>query len=148
MGTVAVRRGFAFGLAAGGAVLLGATGVVVQAYRSDVAGRSVPWGLALTLLAVLVAVRGACWWLRSRVAGVVVGAVWMLTTLVMSQSGPGGDVLLPDDLRSQVYLLGGLALAVAAVLVPLPWPDALPPPGALPAQDGLSAPQDRAAPGR
>ena len=50
----------------------------------------------------------------------VVGAAWAVTTVLLAQTGPGGDVLLPDDLRSQVYLLGGVAVAVGCVLVRLP----------------------------
>lgn len=115
-----VRQVLSWVLLAAGGVLLAASAVVVQAARSEVAGRLVPWGLAVALLAVAAAVRGACWWARRRAGGVVVGAAWAVTTVLLAQTGPGGDVLLPDDLRSQMYLLGGVAVAVGCVLVRLP----------------------------
>ena len=107
-------------LLAVGGVLLGAATVVVQAYRSEVAGRSLQWGLVVSLLAVGAAVRGACWWARRRSAGAVVGAGWVLATVVLARTGPGGDVLLPDGPGSFGYLLGGVALVIACLLVPLP----------------------------
>ncbi|MEO6822938.1 MAG: DUF6113 family protein [Candidatus Nanopelagicales bacterium] len=103
-----------------GGVALGTAGIVVQANRSILAGHDVPWGLALTLLALAAGVRGACWWARSRAAGVVVAAGWILATVVLAAENAAGDILLPDDLRSQVYLFGGIALAALSSVVPLP----------------------------
>lgn len=109
-----------------GGVALGAAGIVVQANRTIVAGHELSWGLALTLLALVAAVRGACWWARSRAAGIVVAIGWVLATLVLSTGNAAGDILLPNDLRSQVYLFGGVALAALAALLPLPARDAGP----------------------
>jgi hypothetical protein len=101
-------------------VALGAAGIAVHANRSIVAGHELPWGLVLTLLALAAGVRGAVWWARSRVAGFVVAAGWIVATLVLAQENAAGTILLPDDLRSQVYLFGGVALVALASLVPLP----------------------------
>jgi hypothetical protein len=103
-----------------GGVALGTAGIVVHANRSIVAGHELPWGLVLTLLALVAGVRGAVWWARSRVAGVIVAVGWLVATLVLAAENAAGTILLPDDLRSQVYLFGGVAVAALASLVPLP----------------------------
>lgn len=107
------------GLLVGG-LLLGATGALVQRSHAVIAGRPVPWGVVVVLVTLLAAVRGAAWWARRRAGGIVVAAGWLLATLLLARSGPGGDVLLPDDWRSHLYLLGGVVVALVAVLVPLP----------------------------
>lgn len=107
------------GLAVGG-LLLGATGAVVQAAHLRLGGVDVPWGLLLTLATVAVAVRGAVWSSRRRLGGVVVAAGWVLATLVLAQTGPGGDVLLPEGWHSQLYLVGGVLVAGVAAGWPLP----------------------------
>lgn len=106
-------------LVAGG-LLLGATGAVVQATTASVVGRELPWGLAASLVALGVAVRGAVWVRRRRLGGAVVAIAWAVATLVLSQTGPGGDVLLPDGWHSQLYLVGGVAVAAVAAGWPLP----------------------------
>jgi hypothetical protein len=125
-------RWIAIGVAAFvGGVALGTAGVVVQADRSSMLDRDLPWGLVLTLATVAIAVRGACWWARSRAAGAVVTIGWVVATLVLGTENAAGDILLPDDLRSKVYLVGGVALALLASAWPLPprSPAARPDPG-------------------
>ena len=107
------------GLVLGG-LLLGATGAVVQAATVTVAGRDLPWGLAATLATLAVVVRGAVWLRRSRLGGAVVAIAWVVATLMLAQSGPGGDVLLPEGWHSQVYLVGGVVVAAVAAGWPLP----------------------------
>lgn len=131
-----VLRALQWGALFVGGLLLGASGAVVQRSQVQIGGHALPWGLVAVLATVYVAVRGAVWWARRRVAGVVVAVGWLLVTVVLSRSGPGGDVLLPDDWHSHVYLLGGVVVALAAVLVPLPRQD---PPELLAAEDAAPA---------
>ncbi len=107
------------GLVVGG-LLLGVAGALVQATTVSIAGRDVPWGLVATLVTLGVAVRGAVWVRRRRLGGVVVAVGWVVATLVLAQTGPGGDVLLPEGWRSQVYLVGGVIVAALAAGWPLP----------------------------
>jgi hypothetical protein len=117
-----------------GGALLGATGITVQAVAPTVAGRTVPLGLVLTWLAIAAGVRGGCWAVRRRLGGAVVGAGWLLVTLLLATSGPGDDVLLAEGVRSQVYLLGGILVALGCALLPLPARDAAATPSDQPAQ--------------
>lgn len=119
-----------------GGLLLGATGGVIQRSQLHVGDHSLPWGLAVVLVTLFVSVRAAVWWARRRPGGVVVAVGWLVATVVLSSSGPGGDVLLPDDWRSHVYLLGGVVIALVAVLLPLPQPD---PPDAVVTEDPTPA---------
>lgn len=107
------------GLLVGG-VALGLVGTVFASARTIVRGATVPWGLVLVLVAVLACVRGGAWLLGSRRGGALVGLGWVLPTLAFATTNPGGDVLLPDELRTYVYLGGATLLVVLAVALPLP----------------------------
>ncbi len=115
-----VREAFGWLVLVVGTAVFAATAAVVQAGTVTVGGRAVPYGLAVVLVMLGVGVRAAVWWRRSALGGVVVGVVWLVVTFVLARSGPGGDVLLPDGWRAQVYLLGGVVLVLVTVLVPLP----------------------------
>jgi hypothetical protein len=107
------------GLLVGGLVL-GLIAVVVYAERRVVGDRSLPWGLALVIIAVPTCVRGAAWLVGSRRGAVVVALGWLLPTLTFSVQGPGGDVLLPAGWRTNWYLGAAGLLVLLAVLLPLP----------------------------
>lgn len=119
-----------------GGLALGASGALVQRSHVVIAGHVLPWGAVVVLVTLAAAVRGAVWWARRRPGGIVVAAGWLLVSLLLAQSGPGGDVLLPDDWRSQVYLLGGVVVALVAVVVPLPRRDPPAPTGEDSTDDG------------
>ena len=108
-------------------VLLGKTVLtVVVGFIVGVIGttmhRSVqPWGLVLGLLLVLTAAStarafgGLVTWV-----GFVVGLG--VTVLVLSQEGPGGDILMPSGPKiGLVWIVGSLVVAVAAMLLPRSW---------------------------
>jgi hypothetical protein len=101
-------------------LLLGASGAVVQAGTTRVGSVALPWGVVAVLGTLVVTVRGACWWLGSRLGGLVVAVGWLLASLVFAGNGPGGDLLLPDDWTSRGYLLGGAVLAMLTLLAGLP----------------------------
>lgn len=101
-------------------VVLGALGIVMQASRSLIGGHQVPWGLVVTLLVIAIVVRSASWYARTRSTGALVGVGWLLATIGLALTGPGGDILLPSITRSWVYLIGGLIVVLVAAMVPLP----------------------------
>jgi hypothetical protein len=103
-----------------GGVALGLVGTVLMAARTVTRGTTVPWGLVLVLVAVLACVRGAAWLLGSRRGAALVALGWVLPTLAFATTNPGGDVLLPDEPRTYVYLGGATLLVVLAVALPLP----------------------------
>jgi hypothetical protein len=107
------------GLLVGG-LALGLFGTVLAAARTTVRGTTVPWGVVLVLVTVLACVRGAAWLLGSRRGAALVGLGWVLPTLAFATTNPGGDVLLPDEPRTYVYLVGATVLVVLAVALPLP----------------------------
>jgi hypothetical protein len=106
-------------LAVGG-LLLGLVGAGLSAVRVTVAGVSIPWGLALTLVALGVGARSAAWLVGRRRAAVAVTVGWMVPTLAFAALSPGGDVLLPDLPRTYAYLLGGVLVSTLASTIPLP----------------------------
>jgi hypothetical protein len=106
-------------LVAGG-FLLGVVGAGLSAVRIEVAGLTVPWGLALVLTALGVGARSAAWLVGHRRGAIAVTLGWVLPTLAFAALTPGGDVLLPDLPRTYVYLLGGLLVAGLASVIPLP----------------------------
>lgn len=122
--SVSSARGSRRPLRSAGLVLgglgLGLLGPVLAASRSVVHGTTVPWGVVLVLVTVLACTRGAAWLVGSRRGAALVGIGWVVPTLVLATTNPGGDVLLPDVARSYVYLVGATLLVVLAVAVPLP----------------------------
>jgi hypothetical protein len=103
-----------------GGVVLGLFGTVLMAARVSVRGTVVPWGLILSMLAVLTCVRGAAWLVGSRRGATLVGLGWVLPTLAFATANPGGDILLPDVARTYVYLVGSALFVVLGVVLPLP----------------------------
>lgn len=115
----------------GGALLLfllgavvGVSGAFVQAQRTVVdlpwGEWTVPWGVALVWLALVVVVRGGVWALRSRWGGWAVGLGWLGVTVILSTESPSGDLALSGGGRQMTYLVGGIVLATAAAAVGMP----------------------------
>lgn len=102
-----------------GGALIGLFGAPAAALRSTVHGVTIPWGAALVVLALGVCVRGASYWMRSKLAGALVTIGWISVTLAYTAFQPGGDVLLPDVPRTYGYLVGGFAICLLATWVPL-----------------------------
>jgi hypothetical protein len=107
------------GLLAGGLVL-GFFGTVLASVRTVTHGHTIWWGLALVLVTLLACVRGAAWLVGTRRGAAAVGLGWVLPTLAFTTVNPGGDVLLPDDTRTYVYLVGATLVVVLATALPLP----------------------------
>lgn len=81
---------------------------------------SVPWGLALALLAAACAAVLA----RALAGGVglaVYGAAVLLVTQLMSQLRPGGDVVIASDLLGYAWLFGPLVACAVVAFLPARW---------------------------
>lgn len=102
-----------------GGALIGLFGAPVAAHRFAIHGVTVPWGAVLAVVALGVCVRGACYWMRTKVAGALVTMGWIVVTLAYTVILPGGDVLLPDVMRTYGYLVGGFVACLIAVWWPL-----------------------------
>lgn len=96
-------------------------GMVVGAVGSVMHRASQPWGLVLSLALVATSAIGLRAGLgRAYTLGYL--AVVMIVLGVLSQSGPGGDVLMPAADHWGWYWLGGAVLVVLAVLaLPARW---------------------------
>lgn len=79
-----------------------------------------PWVLVLSLLAVL----AAAVMVRAWVGGgglVAYGLGWLALVQVAATAGPGGDVLLPGDPWSYVWMGGGMLMIGVAAFAPRRW---------------------------
>jgi len=101
-------------------VVVGVVGAFVQAQRALVGPVSVPWGLVLTWLVLLVLVRGAAWAAGSRWGSWALVVGWLAATVALTAESPSGDIAISGGTRQLVYLLGGVVLASAAATLPLP----------------------------
>ncbi len=104
--------------------VIGLVGSFVQAQRALVDApwglMAIPWGLALVWVALVAAIRGGTWAVRTRWGGWAVLLGWLTVTVVMSAESPSGDVALSGGGRQMTYLLGGVIVASAAASLPLP----------------------------
>ena len=107
------------GLAFGGFVL-GALGALVQANRRTIGEHTVWWGLVLVVVVLGLCVRAASYLVGTRRGGALVAVGWLVPTLVLAGSGPGGDVVLPSTARTTWYLGAAAVVALVALLWPLP----------------------------
>ena len=118
------RRWFGAGLLVLLGAVVGLAGGFVQAQRILLdlpwGVTSVPWGVPLVWLALLAAVRGGVWAIRTRWGGWAVALGWLTVTVLLSAESPSGDVALSGGGRQFVYLLGGVILASAAASMALP----------------------------
>ncbi|WP_156374177.1 DUF6113 family protein [Cellulomonas sp. Leaf334] len=92
-------------------VLVGALGTVLH--------RSIPpWGVAICLtLAFAAAVTVRAWTGYVALAGYAVGL--LVTVQLLTQRGPGGDTLAPDQQAvGWVWVLGSIAVTIIAALLP------------------------------
>ena len=105
-------------------VVVGVVGAFVQAQRAVVATPwalvTIPWGVPLVWVALVSAIRGGAWAMRSRWGAWAVVVGWLVTTVAASAESPSGDLALSGGGRQMTYLLGGVILASAAASLPVP----------------------------
>jgi hypothetical protein len=131
-----------------GGFVLGGIGAFLQAQRIVVAApwgpTTLPWGLVLMWLVLIVAVRGGAWVLMSRWGAWSVAVGWLVATVLLSAESPSGDVALSGGGRQVTYLLGGVILASAAATLQVPRRHLAPVADSAPVPDASGSPQGAA----
>lgn len=105
-------------VAVGLGAFLGIAGAFVQAERGFVGTVTIPWGTALVLATLLLTMRAMVALTSRRVEAAVLGAVWVLVSLVMSAKTPHGDIAISAASWSVAYLFGGVVLVGLAASLP------------------------------
>ena len=108
--------GFVACLLAG--VVMGVVGAFVQGARWVVADASLPWGLVVSLVALIVLVRAGVDLTSSRWGGWIVLLAWIAVTVAFAAEMPSGDLVISAGGRQMAYLLGGVIVGAAAATVP------------------------------
>ena len=99
-------------------LVIGIAGAFLQGARFLVGGTTIPWGLVLALVALLVLVRAGIEVTRSRWGGWIVLLAWIATTVAFAAELPSGDLVISAGGRQMAYLLGGVIVGAAAATVP------------------------------
>jgi hypothetical protein len=97
---------------------MGVVGAFVQGARWVVADASLPWGLVVSLVALIVLVRAGVDLTSSRWGGWIVLLAWIAVTVAFAAEMPSGDLVISAGGRQMAYLLGGVIVGAAAATVP------------------------------
>lgn len=109
----AVAQGALYGLLALGGALVG----LIGAFQYG-ANRAWPIVSCLLVLAgTFVAVRAAGWAAGARTGALVPAITWILTTGALSTARPEGDVVVTGGAAGLLFLFGGAASVLLAVLL-------------------------------
>lgn len=81
------------------------------------------WQPIMLLAALLVVLSGAIMMraFSGMIAVGIYGVAWFVVVQILSLVGPGGDVLLPGQILSYVWLIGGLVMITIASFAPRKW---------------------------
>jgi hypothetical protein len=71
------------------------------------------------LIVVLLIARAGAWWMGSRWGAIVFSVGWLVATLAMASTTPGGDLIINAGTRQALYLIGGSVLLAIACGFPL-----------------------------
>ncbi|PFG33757.1 DUF6113 family protein [Sanguibacter antarcticus] len=97
-----------------------ATGALVGLLGSVAHRQWMPWILVVALVAVGVAGILVRAWLGG--AGIAAyGVGWLVVVQVLALVGPGGDILLPAQTSTYVWMIGGIAMIGLAAVAPRKW---------------------------
>jgi hypothetical protein len=101
-------------------LLIGIAGLVVSRHEVFVVGVDWPWGLVVTLLAVPVVLTGVGR-VGSQVASWSAAGGWFIPVAVLVLVHPGGDQIPGQDTTGLAYLILGLIVVVATVVLTSSW---------------------------
>lgn len=95
-------------------------GAVIGLIGSFMFRSASPWGLVVACAAlVTTAVLARSW---AHTAGVVcLGLGWIVMVQILALEGPGGDVVIPAQPISYVWVYGGVVFILAALVLPKSW---------------------------
>ena len=99
-------------------LVVGMVGAFLQGARFMAAGVTVPWGLAVAIVALVVLIRAAIEITGGRGPGWVVLGAWIAATVAFAAEMPSGDLVISAGGRQMVYLFGGVVAGAAAATVP------------------------------
>lgn len=97
-----------------------ATGVLVGLLGTLAHRQWMPWILLVALLSV--AVGGVL--VRAWLAGpglVAYGIGWLAVVQVLALVGPGGDIVLPGQITTYAWMIGGVVMIGLAAVAPRTW---------------------------
>ncbi|TMQ88547.1 hypothetical protein ETD83_39585 [Actinomadura soli] len=102
--------------------LLGAVYGLIGSFVQDWTVDRVPVASIVLALVLFALVRLAGWGTGGRTGPVIIALTWLIVVFILSNEGPGGDLVMPTELSGKtnyagyVYIIGGLAAAVLAIL--------------------------------
>ncbi|MFI0410985.1 DUF6113 family protein [Actinomadura sp. 3N508] len=102
--------------------LFGAVYGLIGSFVQDWTVERVPVASIVLVLVLFAAVRLAGWGTGGRTGPVIIALTWLIVVFVLSNEGPGGDLVMPTELSGKinyagyVYIIGGLAAAVLAIV--------------------------------
>lgn len=99
---------------------VGTVTAFTQAHRFVIGAVVLPWGVVVSLIIVLILIRGAAWFSLSRAGGWMVFIGWIVATVALSLETPSGDVAISGGNRQLAYLIIGAVAGAAAAALPLP----------------------------
>jgi hypothetical protein len=97
---------------------IGIAGAFLQGARLLIGGVTLPWGLVVALIALLVLVRAGVELTGSRWGGWILLLTWIAVTIAFAAELPSGDLVISAGGRQMAYLLGGVIVGAAAATVP------------------------------
>ncbi|WP_143020215.1 DUF6113 family protein [Sinosporangium album] len=80
-------------------------------------GRDIPIAAIVSLMLLFAVVHGLGRLARSRLAAAVTALAWGLVSTALLAQRPAGDLVFTDDTASQIYVYGGFAVLLAAVVL-------------------------------
>lgn len=99
--------------------VVGAVGTSAHQVSATLGGVAVPWGLAVAIAASGCLVVGVRLVTEGRLSTIAVAVGLVGVVALFSLKGPGGSVLIPDDLAGQVWVFAPVVIAVVAIA----WPE-------------------------
>lgn len=99
-------------------IFVGLVGAFLQAALWNTPWLRIPWGVVVSVLVLIILIRGASWWAEARWAGWLVFAGWFLSTVAMAVESPSGDVALGEGARPLIYLIVAAIIGAFAATLP------------------------------
>jgi hypothetical protein len=107
---------FLIGLAYGVLAVLGIMLGVIGSFEFSWQVGSVPVAAILLSLVNLVVFRAAGCGMESKLGAVIPAVLWMIILVVLSSRRPEGDLVVTGTTAGYVYMFGGAAAALAAIV--------------------------------
>lgn len=101
-----------------GGAALGLVGAFLQAADVTIGSVSLPIWAVIVLAAMAVTTRAITTSYGSRKPAVVWFLGWLLATLILAMTLPGGDQVIADGTAQLIYLFGGVVLGSAVASIP------------------------------